>query len=192
MYFSNVHPFLPIIHKPRLMVSMSSQAHPVSQAVLFSIYALASRHMEHTRPKAHGCYQRAKQLTQQNLSSPNMDTLVSLLLQFVYEIGFSNQSATAMTTAGSALFLSVSFRLAQMDAVGVHSENMRTLKRQNRWIDAPADWVESEGRRRVFLMAFSAAKWLATIRSVEFGIPLKNVRVRLPVSDEVWFAEVSI
>lgn len=115
--------------------------------------------------------------------NPDMSTLVALLLQAVYEIGHPNSSVHALTTVGAALSLASAFRLLHMDEE--HAE------KPNRWMEKPKDWIEEEGRRRVFLMVLSLSRWMATIQQRELGFPVKKeIMAMLPVSDEEWFAAV--
>jgi Fungal specific transcription factor domain len=177
LYFSNCHPFVPIIHEPTFDTK-AGDAH-----VVLSVFALACRHSTNFNTKAELLYSLAKQTTQATFMNPDMSSLVALLLQAVYEIGRPNTSVHSVTTVGAALALASSFRLLWMDEE--HGD------KQNHWLEKSKDWVEEEGRRRAFLMVLSISRWSATIQQRELGFPVKNeISVLLPVSDEIWFAGV--
>ena len=179
LYFSNCHHFIPILHKPSFGTK-DDDLH-----LLLSVYALSCRHDDTLRSKAGIFYSLAKQTTQATFINPTMSTLAALLLQAVYEIGHPNTSVHSLTTVGAALSLASAFRLLHMDEE--HPE------KPNRWMDAPRDWIEEEGRRRTFLMVLSFARWMATIEQRELGFPvMKEIMVVLPVSDEEWFAGVRL
>lgn len=147
------------------------------------MYALACRHDDVMASKTEIMYSLAKQATQATLLSPNIETLNALLLQAVYEIGGPNTSLCAVSTLGSALALTAAFRLMRIDE--------EPFQPSVRWLQETTDWVVQEGRRRTALMALSLSQWLATITEREFGIAAASeVKLALPVSDEVWFAMV--
>jgi hypothetical protein len=151
--------------------------------VALSVFALACRHHETLASKSEIFYSLAKQTTQATILYPKMSTLIALVLQVVYEIGQPNTSLHALTTLGSALALVSAFHLIRMDE--------EPLRPATRWMQKPKDWVEEEGRRRVTLMVLCLTRWLAAIQEREFGIPLKcEIKLFLPVSDEVWFRGV--
>ena len=106
-----------------------------------------------------------------------------MLFIAVYEIGHPNTSLHAWTTIGSALSLVSSFRLLSIDDCQGYQPNQ--------WASAPRDWVEEEGRRRTALMTISLARWFAAIQGRDIGVLISDaVDLKLPVSDDVWFAAV--
>lgn len=179
LYFSNCHPFIPIIHEPSFEIK-EREAH-----VALSIFALACRHDTNFSAKADIFYNLAKQTTQATFMNPDMSTLVALLLQAVFEIGRPNTSVHSVTTVGAALALASSFRLLRMD--DEHAD------KRNQWLERPKNWIEEEGRRRVLLMVLSISRWSSTIQQRELGFPVKKeISVFLPVSDQVWFSAVRL
>ncbi|KAH8819245.1 fungal-specific transcription factor domain-containing protein [Xylogone sp. PMI_703] len=177
LYFSNCHPFIPIIHKPTFDTKRDTQG----THVLLSVFALACRHNTDFSRKAEIFYGLAKQATQATYMNPDISTLVALLLQAVYEIGHPNTSVHCVTTIGAALALASSFRLLRMDEE--HAD------KRNQWIERPKNWIEEEGRRRAFLMVLSISRWGSTVQQRELGFPVKKeISVYLPISDQVWFA----
>jgi hypothetical protein len=147
------------------------------------MFALSARHDTNMKAKSETLYLLAKQTTQATLLNPDMSTLIALLLLTVYEIGHPNTSLHAWTTLGSALSVVSAFHLLRMDDDQPH--------RSNRWLPEAKDWVEEEGRRRAALMAISLARWSSAIQGRDLGVVLaSDIDLRLPVSDEIWFAAV--
>lgn len=147
------------------------------------MYALACRHDENLTGHADVMYGLAKQATQATLLFPNLETIHSLLLQVVYEIGHPNTALTAVNTLGSAIALTNAFLLMKIDE--------EPFRPSVRWLQKPTSWVVEEGRRRTALMTFALDQWLSTITERTSGMPsVTYIKLLLPVRDDVWFAMV--
>lgn len=178
IYFTKCHPFVPIIHRPSF--SLETDLH-----VVLSVFAISARHVDRYSTKAEIFYSLAKQTTQATLMRPDMSTLKALILQTIYEIGHPNTSVHSLTSLGSAIALSSAFQLIHIDDDYV--------KRPNRWIPQPKDWIEEEERRRVILMILCLARWSSTAEDKELGFPVqREISIFLPVRDEIWYSGVRL
>ena len=147
------------------------------------MFALACRHDEALSAHAEVLYGLAKQSTQATLLCPSIETAQSLLMQVIYEIGYPNTALTAVSTLGAAITLVNAFRLMNIDT--------DTFRQPVQWVQKPANWVVEESYRRTALMTFALDQWLTTITERASGMaPISEVKLVLPVSDEIWFAMV--
>lgn len=178
LFFARCYAFVPIIHETKFRLT-DNNVH-----VKLAMFALASRQDTAFAHVSDTLYGLAKQTTTSTLLSPNMDTLIAMIMLAIYEIGQPSAALNASTTLGSALALVSAFQLVHLDD--------KQSPSSCQWLSKPKNWIVEEGRRRVVLMVLSLSRWVSTITGREFGLPTRTaVKLSLPVSNAVWVAVVS-
>ncbi|KAJ2981628.1 hypothetical protein NQ176_g1910 [Zarea fungicola] len=175
LFFARCYAFVPIIHETKFRLT-DNNVH-----VKLAMFALASRQDTAFAHVSDTLYGLAKQTTTSTLLSPNMDTLIAMIMLAIYEIGQPSAALNASTTLGSALALVSAFQLVHLDD--------KQSPSSCQWLSKPKNWIVEEGRRRVVLMVLSLSRWVSTITGREFGLPTRTaVKLSLPVSNAVWVA----
>ncbi|KAL5042209.1 fungal-specific transcription factor domain-containing protein [Aspergillus fruticulosus] len=183
IYFDKVHPFLPIIHRPRYMAAMDFAPNSRPPACLqYIVWAHASAVSEKYSNLHALFYQRARkyaELDQMKGLGEGILTLTHcqawlLIGCYEYKMMFFPR---AWLSAGSASRLAVMLGLHRLDGEGLEVKQCLPL---------PRDWTEKEERRRVFWMAFNVDRYASIGTGWPTCIDERDIMTNLPASEEAF------
>ncbi|KAL4977529.1 fungal-specific transcription factor domain-containing protein [Aspergillus desertorum] len=183
IYFDKVHPFLPIIHRPRYMAAMDFAPNSRPPACLqYIVWAHASAVSEKYYNLHALFYQRARkyaELDQMKGLGEGILTLTHcqawlLIGCYEYKMMFFPR---AWLSAGSASRLAVMLGLHRLDGEGLEVKQCLPL---------PRDWTEKEERRRVFWMAFNVDRYASIGTGWPTCIDERDIMTNLPASEEAF------
>ncbi|RDW94138.1 putative C6 transcription factor Prf [Aspergillus mulundensis] len=183
IYFDKVHPFLPIIHRPRYMAAMdfapSSRPPACLQYIVWAHAAAVSEKYSNLHALF---YQRARkyiELDQMKGLGEGILTLTHcqawlLIGCYEYKMMFFPR---AWLSAGSAARLAVMLGLHRLDGEGLEVKQCLPM---------PRDWTEKEERRRVFWMAFAVDRYASIGTGWPTCIDERDIMTNLPATEEAF------
>ncbi|KAL4814869.1 fungal-specific transcription factor domain-containing protein [Aspergillus spinulosporus] len=183
IYFDKIHPFLPIIHRPRYMAAMDFAPNSRPPACLqYIVWAHAAAVCEKYSNLHALFYQRARkyaELDQMKGLGEGVLTLMHcqawlLIGGYEYKMMFFPR---AWLSAGLASRLAVMLGLHRLDGEGLEVKQCLPL---------PRDWTEKEERRRVFWMAFNVDRYASVGTGWPTCIDERDIMTNLPASEEAF------
>ncbi|ENH71471.1 hypothetical protein FOC1_g10007706 [Fusarium oxysporum f. sp. cubense race 1] len=187
IFFSKTQGWLPLLHKPRFFARFMKNSvfddrkHSNTEALLLcGMFALAARHSSnpwfHSIPapdrgqafmeKANAYYEKC-----QSDQAPTLEYLQGCILLAAYEYA-SGPSHRAWILAGVCVRLAYDLNLCSMDEQ-----------------DESSDWSILEEQRRAFWITWELDTFGSLMSRRPSSINRSMVMVKLPVSDEAWFAD---
>ncbi|KAK2695639.1 hypothetical protein QWA68_004111 [Fusarium oxysporum] len=187
IFFSKTQGWLPLLHKPRFFARFmkngvfDDRKHSNTEALLLcGMFALAARHSSnpwfHSIPapdrgqafmeKANSYYEKC-----QSDQAPSLEYLQGCILLAAYEYA-SGPSHRAWILAGVCVRLAYDLNLCSMDEQ-----------------DESSDWSILEEQRRAFWITWELDTFGSLMSRRPSSINRSMVMVKLPVSDEAWFAD---
>ncbi|KAN0106619.1 Fungal specific transcription factor domain containing protein [Hyaloscypha variabilis] len=181
IYFSKIHPNIPIVHEQRyLSTSLSVSSGAIPACLRYIIWSSAAAISDKYRQDENELYRRARELVQADEMSSYGESAVSLahcqtwLLIGHYEIK-RVLFPRAWLSVGKAV------RLAQMLQLFRLDDPMINLKRI---VHPPRDWAELEECRHVFWMAFCLDRFASMGTGWPTILDEEDIITNLPLSNE--------
>ncbi|KAF5259557.1 hypothetical protein FOXYS1_9820 [Fusarium oxysporum] len=187
IFFSKTQGWLPLLHKPRFFARFmkngvfDDRKHSNTEALLLcGMFALSARHSSnpwfHSIPapdrgqafmeKANAYYEKC-----QSDQAPSLEYLQGCILLAAYEYA-SGPSHRAWILAGVCVRLAYDLNLCSMDEQ-----------------DESSDWSILEEQRRAFWITWELDTFGSLMSRRPSSINRSMVMVKLPASDEAWFAD---
>ena len=199
VFFLRVQNILPLLHRPRILAEFlgsldySGRVIPEIDAesaiLLNSMFALSARfserdHLWKSSPKERGVSfaRKANSLWRNKIgedAEPTLRMLQSRILLAYYDFT-SKPSFTAWQSTGACCRMAYSLSLHQIDR---SSASVTDVLEQS-----DSNWVEQEERRRAWWACFQLDNVSSAIACRPLNIDSSTMEVRLPVSDDHWFA----
>ncbi|KAE8151866.1 fungal-specific transcription factor domain-containing protein [Aspergillus avenaceus] len=183
IYFEKIHPYIPILHRPRHLAAMNlppnirppiclqyitwSQAASVSEKYS-NLHALF-----YQRARKYAELDEMKGLGESILSLPYCQTWL-LVGSYEFRMMFFPR---AWLSVGKAARLAVMLGLNRLDGLGLEVKQSLPPAR---------DWTEKEERRRVFWMAFCVDRFASVGTGWPVAIDERDVKTNLPASEEAF------
>ncbi|KAF7951445.1 hypothetical protein EAE96_006754 [Botrytis aclada] len=183
IYFDNIHPSLPMIHKYRYLAAMNlapNQRPPVS--LRYAMWTLAASSSEKYMNLKDHFYQRARKYMEMDALKGFGESIISVshaqvhILLASYEFRMMHFPRAWMST-GAAI------RLCQM--MGLHRLDKPGLE-VKQCLPPPRDWTEREERRRTFWMAFCEDRYASVGTGWPMTIDEKDITSDLPSSEDAF------
>ncbi|KAJ4296559.1 hypothetical protein N0V90_006604 [Kalmusia sp. IMI 367209] len=183
LYFTKIHPSIPIIHRPRFMAAMNLAPHMRPPVCLrYSMWTLAASVADKYDALQEHFYQRARKYAQADEMKGHGESTITLAhcqawaLTSTYEFK-QMYFPRAWLSAGRATRLAQMMQLHRLDGVGLDVKQC---------LPPPKDWTEREERRRTFWMTFNVDRYA----SIGTGWPMtfdeRDILTNLPSSDEAF------
>ncbi|KAG5749406.1 hypothetical protein H9Q72_001487 [Fusarium xylarioides] len=187
IFFSKTQGWLPLLHRPRFFARFMKNGvfddrnHSNTEGLLLcGLFALAARHSSHSwfqsipapdrgqafMDKANAYYEKC-----QSDQTPSLEYLQGCILLAAYEYA-SGPSHRAWILAGVCIRLAYDLNLCSMDEQ-----------------DESSDWSVLEEQRRAFWITWELDTFGSLMSRRPSSITRSMVMVKLPVSDEAWFAD---
>ena len=156
IYFTKIHPSLPLIHRPRFMAALNLAPHMRPPVCLrYSMWTLASSVADKYDGLQEHFYHRARKYAQLDEMRGHGESTITLAhcqawtLMCTYE--FKNMYfPRAWLSSGRAVRLSQMMQLHRLDGAGLDVKQC---------LPPPKDWTEREERRRTFWMCFAVDRY---------------------------------
>ncbi|KAF2869815.1 fungal-specific transcription factor domain-containing protein [Massariosphaeria phaeospora] len=183
IYFTKVHPSLPIIHRPRFLAAMNLAPHMRPPVCLrYIMWTLAASVTDKYDGLQEHFYQRARKYAQMDEMKGHGESTITLghcqswTLTATYEFK-QMYFPRAWLSAGRATRLAQMMQLHRLDGVGLDVKQC---------LPPPRDWTEREERRRTFWMAFCVDRYASIGTGWPMTIDEKDVLTNLPASEEAF------
>lgn len=195
MFFENVQPSLPLLHRPTFEEEFCGANRPSQhldfldledQLLLNGMFALSARFSTHSswtiepKQRGHEFADTARQIHSQWMRSqpvrPTLRFLQGYIL-LVYHDLCSNPSFETWVNTGVCCRIAYSLFLHEIDKASPLAEVQRN-----------DSWIEKETKRRAWWMVFSMDNFASIIAARPFNIDANSMHVFLPVSDDAWFS----
>lgn len=193
VYFEKVAPWLPLIHKPQFMQRCSqhfcqgpdalANLPPEDIFILLSMFALAARYSSLDRcwsgpPRDRGrLYAREAQRMYphvRNLQEPSLRYLQGCILLAFY-LYTSGMALQCWVLVGVCVHFALDLGLSDLDD-------------ENRAAELPSSPIEQEELRRTWWAVWELDTFGSMILLRPFVVDRRHVAVKLPISDQAWFA----
>ncbi|KAH8678941.1 hypothetical protein BGZ60DRAFT_468294 [Tricladium varicosporioides] len=180
-YFSQVHPWLPMLHETRFRQQISENVYDANfEVILNAIVYASAKFAEYPDPLL--SVEQVSHLTKSSrdwvmrcaLNSLSVANLQALLVVAFTDIG-NGESLNAWSIVGS---LTRTVEYLQL-SVEVEEDDEQPLLKPCNSFPPPKDWTEMETRRRVFWNVFNLDRWNTSLTS-------DDVHRRLPVDGALW------
>ncbi|KAH8807757.1 fungal-specific transcription factor domain-containing protein [Xylogone sp. PMI_703] len=193
LYFDKVQPWLPLLHKPSfqnfLAERLDHSSSPLrnlrddEMIVMYGLFSLSARFSSSPEfadvdplergarffIKAQHHYNRARELT-----DANMTYLQGCILMSCYMY-------TSAPCSQGWILIGVCVRLA-------YELGLSDMDDENSEQQQPSDWIRQEEMRRAWWLVWELDTFCSAIRKQPFSIDRRRMAVKLPVSDDAWFA----
>ncbi|KAF2747259.1 hypothetical protein M011DRAFT_467781 [Sporormia fimetaria CBS 119925] len=183
IYFSKIHPSIPVIHKPRFLAAMNLAPHMRPPVCLrYSMWALAASVTDKYEGLQEHFYERARKYAQMDEMRGHGEATITvahcqawiILCTFEFKQMYFPR---AWLSAGRAVRLAQMMQLHRMDGVGLDVKQCL----------APCkDWTEREERRRTFWMAFCVDRFASIGTGWPMTIDEQDIMTNLPASEEAY------
>ncbi|KAJ8105409.1 hypothetical protein OPT61_g10196 [Boeremia exigua] len=183
IYFTKIHPSIPLIHRPRFMAALNLAPHMRPPVCLrYSMWTMAASVVDKYNGLQEHFYHRARKYAQLDELRGHGESTITLAhcqawaLLCSYE--FKNMYfPRAWLSSGRAVRLAQMMQLHRLDGAGLDVKQC---------LPPPKDWTEREERRRTFWMCFSIDRYA----SIGTGWPLlideRDIMTNLPASDDAF------
>ncbi|PVH70021.1 hypothetical protein DL98DRAFT_437839, partial [Cadophora sp. DSE1049] len=194
LFFSNIQPWIPILHAERFKERMADFERRGSLTTIFhaivSVCARLSQNpfFDKTGVRAE-CSRRHRHIVILNsMESFSVDNLQALIIVAFDTIG-SGRGPSAWSIIGSMartvdhLQLSVEERLEDENRA---TNAVEFLIRKMHFLSPAEDWIEREERRRVFWNVFLLDRFCSIATGWDLSLPSAHIRRRLPCHGPLW------
>ncbi|KAF2496155.1 hypothetical protein BU16DRAFT_460222 [Lophium mytilinum] len=183
IYFTKIHPSLPIIHRPRYFAAMNLAHHMRPPVCLrYIMWCLASSVSDKYEALQEHFYHRARKYVQMDEMKGHGESIITLahtqtwILCATYE--FKQMFfPRAWLSSGRASRLAQMEQLHRLDGAGLDVKQC---------LPPPRDWTEREERRRTFWMAFAIDRYASIGTGWPMSIDEKDIMTNLPSSEEAF------
>lgn len=183
IYFSKIHPSLPMIHRARFLLSMDLAPHMRPAVCLrYAMWCHAATITPKYEQLAEHFYQRARKYAEQDEMKGHGESMITLghcqawTLLACYEFR-QIYFPRAWMSIGRASRLALMMGLHRQDRVGLDVKQT---------LPPPRDWTDREERRRTFWMAFCQDRYA----SIGTGWPMvmdeQDILTNLPASEDAF------
>ncbi|KAF2189651.1 hypothetical protein K469DRAFT_625474 [Zopfia rhizophila CBS 207.26] len=183
LYFTKIHPSLPIIHRPRFLAAMNLAPHMRPPVCLrYIIWTLAASVTDKYDALQEHFYHRARKYAQMDEMKGHGESTITLghcqawILMATYEFK-QMYFPRAWLSAGRGVRLAQMMQLHRLDGVGLDVKQC---------LPPPKDWTEREERRRTFWMAFCIDRYASIGTGWPMTIDERDILTNLPSSEEAF------
>ncbi|KAF2003242.1 hypothetical protein P154DRAFT_520195 [Amniculicola lignicola CBS 123094] len=183
VYFSKIHPSVPVVHKPRFLAAMNLAPHMRPPVCLrYIMWTLAASVSDKYDALQEHFYHRARKYAQTDEMKGHGEATITLghcqtwILAGTYEFK-QMYFPRAWLSAGRAVRLAQMMQLHRLDGVGLDVKQC---------LPPPKDWTEREERRRTFWMAFCIDRYASIGTGWPMTIDEKDVLTNLPASEDAF------
>lgn len=183
IYFTKIHPSLPIIHRPRYLAAMNLAPHMRPPVCLrYIMWCLAASVTDKFDALQEHFYHRARKYAQMDEMKGHGESTITLghcqtwILMGTYEFK-QMYFPRAWLSAGRAVRLAQMMQLHRLDGQGLDVKQC---------LPPPRDWTEREERRRTFWMAFCIDRYASIGTGWPMTIDERDILTNLPASDEAF------
>ncbi|KAH7114405.1 binuclear zinc transcription factor [Dendryphion nanum] len=180
IYFTKIHPSLPIIHRPRFLAAMNLAPHMRPPVCLrYMMWTLAASVTDKYEGLQEHFYQRARKYIQMDEMKGHGESTITLahcqtwVLTCTYEFKMM-YFPRAWLSAGRAVRLTQMMQLHRLDGIGLDVKQC---------LPPPKDWTEREERRRTFWMAFCVDRYASIGTGWPMTIDERDILTNLPASE---------
>ncbi|KAF2856322.1 C6 transcription factor-like protein Prf [Plenodomus tracheiphilus IPT5] len=183
IYFSKIHPSVPMVHRPRFMaaLNLAPQMRPPI-CLRYIMWTLAASVADKYEALAEHFYQRARKYAQLDEMKGHGESTITLshcqtwVLTCTYEFK-QMYFPRAWLSAGRAVRLAQMMQLHRLDGAGLDVKQC---------LFPPKDWTEREERRRTFWLAFAIDRYASIGTGWPMIIDERDVLTNLPASEEAF------
>jgi hypothetical protein len=197
LFFDNIQPWLPLLHRPRFLVWVEEKLNvegdilrglnPDEALTLCSMFALAARFSHHPRFANLPALEKGDEFAELAAQAYGKSRLSSnppfahiqgcILLAFYFYTSGPNKQGWILI--GVCVRLAYIMGLSEID--------------DEEWVPPrPMDAVEKEELRRAWWLVWELDTFASMTFRKPFSIDRKRMAVKLPISDQAWFAELEI
>lgn len=183
IYFTKIHPSLPIIHRPRYLAAMNLAPHMRPPVCLrYIMWCLAASVTDKYDALQEHFYHRARKYAQMDEMKGHGESTITLahcqtwILMGTYEFK-QMYFPRAWLSAGRAVRLAQMMQLHRMDGVGLDVKQC---------LPPPKDWTEREERRRTFWMAFCIDRYASIGTGWPMTIDERDIMTNMPANEEAF------
>ena len=173
IYFTKIHPSLPIIHRPRYLAAMNLAPHMRPPVCLrYIMWCLAASVTDKFDALQEHFYHRARKYAQMDEMKGHGESTITLghcqtwILMGTYEFK-QMYFPRAWLSAGRAVRLAQMMQLHRLDGQGLDVKQC---------LPPPRDWTEREERRRTFWMAFCIDRYASIGTGWPMTVDERDVR----------------
>ncbi|KAF2472004.1 uncharacterized protein BDR25DRAFT_342046 [Lindgomyces ingoldianus] len=183
LYFTKIHPSLPIIHRPRFLAAMNLAPHMRPPVCLrYIMWTLAASVTDKYDVLQEHFYHRARKYAQMDEMKGHGESTITLghcqswILMATYEFK-QMYFPRAWLSAGRAVRLAQMMQLHRLDGAGLDVKQC---------LPPPKDWTEREERRRTFWMAFCVDRYASIGTGWPMTIDERDIMTNMPSSEEAF------
>lgn len=197
LFFDNIQPWLPLLHKPRFLAWVEEKLsvegdvlrglNPDEALTICSMLALAARFSNHPRFANLPALEKGDEFAELAAQAYGKSRLSSnppfahiqgcILLAFYFYTSGPNKQGWILI--GVCVRLAYIMGLSEID--------------DEEWVPPrPMDAVEKEELRRAWWLVWELDTFASMTFRKPFSIDRKRMAVKLPISDQAWFAEMEI
>ncbi|KAE8375117.1 fungal-specific transcription factor domain-containing protein [Aspergillus bertholletiae] len=183
IYFEKIHPYMPILHRPRHLAAMDLAPNVRPPVCLQYITWCQAASVSEKHSNLHALfYQRARKYAELDEMKGLGENILSLpycqtwLLIGTYEFRMMF-FPRAWLSVGKASRLALMLGLNRLDGMGLEVKQSLPPAR---------DWTEKEERRRVFWMAFCVDRFASVGTGWPVLIDERDVKTNLPATEEAF------
>ncbi|KAF1840851.1 binuclear zinc transcription factor [Cucurbitaria berberidis CBS 394.84] len=183
IYFTKIHPSIPLIHRPRFLAALNLAPHMRPPVCLrYIMWTLAATVTDKYEALREHFYQRARKYAQMDEMKGHGESTITLahcqfwILTCTYEFKHM-YFPRAWLSAGRAVRLGQMMQLHRLDGVGLDVKQC---------LPPPKDWTEREERRRTFWMSFCLDRYASIGTGWPMTIDEKDIMTNLPASEDAF------
>ncbi|CAO2650444.1 Nn.00g017360.m01.CDS01 [Neocucurbitaria sp. VM-36] len=183
LYFTKIHPSLPLIHRPRFLAALNLAPHMRPPVCLrYIMWTLAASVTDKYEALQEHFYQRARKYAQMDEMKGHGESTITLahcqswILTCTYEFKHM-YFPRAWLSAGRAVRLAQMMQLHRLDGVGLDVKQC---------LPPPKDWTEREERRRTFWMSFCIDRYASIGTGWPMTIDERDIMTNLPASEDAF------
>ncbi|KAL8736190.1 MAG: hypothetical protein Q9166_000345 [cf. Caloplaca sp. 2 TL-2023] len=181
IYFTQVHPSMPMLHPYRYRASMGLAPHmrpPVS--LRYAMWCLAAKLSDKYHSHQEVFYRRARKYAELDemkglgeafVSVPHCQTWI-LICSYEFQMMFFPR---AWSSVGRAVRLAMMMGLNRLDGPGLDVKQV---------LQPPRDWTETEERRRTFWMGYCVDRYASMGTGWPMAVDERDIRSNLPANEE--------
>ncbi|KAL5120299.1 hypothetical protein ACEQ8H_001857 [Pleosporales sp. CAS-2024a] len=183
IYFTKIHPSLPMVHRPRFLAALNLAPHMRPPVCLrYIMWTLAASASDKYEALQEHFYHRARKYAQMDEMKGHGESTITLahcqawVLICTYEFK-QMYFPRAWLSAGRAVRLAQMMQLHRLDGVGLDVKQC---------LPPPKDWTEREERRRTFWMAFAVDRYASIGTGWPMTIDERDITTNLPASENAF------
>ncbi|KAF2266835.1 hypothetical protein CC78DRAFT_458439 [Lojkania enalia] len=183
LYFTKIHPSLPVIHRPRFLAAMNLAPHMRPPVCLrYIMWTLAASVTDKYDALQEHFYHRARKYAQMDEMRGHGESTITLAhcqawtLLATYEFK-QMYFPRAWMSAGRAVRLAQMMQLHRLDGIGLDVKQC---------LPPPKDWTEREERRRTFWMAFCIDRYASIGTGWPMSIDERDILTNLPSTEDAF------